>query len=191
MWHKKSISVNSSGRLKINLKEKPLINYYIIKICRRISAHVPSSSLEQFLQFSFMKSHFLYFHNNLNLRARYSLRLIGAVVAQSLGTWLGNRRVAGSSPARTTQYGVWTGSWRGASSPPGHYRGAHEQGTEPLTARGAILRGSPLALTSLHTLMHVCRSCLCLCISDPCVYNNRVKVEFPLVGQIRENKIKI
>ncbi len=30
--------------------------------------------------------------------------------------------------------GVWTGSWRGASSPRGHCRGAHEQGTETLTA---------------------------------------------------------
>ncbi len=45
---------------------------------------------------------------------------LGAVVAQSVGTWLGNWRVAGSSPAWTTQYGVWAGSWRGASSPPGH-----------------------------------------------------------------------
>ncbi len=78
--------------------------------------------------------------------------------------------VAGSSPARTIQYGVWTGSWRGASSPSGHYRGAHEQGTEPLTAWGAILRGSPLALTSLHTLMHVCRSCLCMCVFRTRVY---------------------
>ncbi len=39
---------------------------------------------------------------------------------------------------------------------PGHCRGAHEQGTEPLTAQGAILRGSLLALTSLHTLMNAC-----------------------------------
>ncbi len=32
------------------------------------------------------------------------------------------------------QYGVWTGSLRGASSPPGHCRGALEQGTEPPAA---------------------------------------------------------
>ncbi len=38
------------------------------------------------------------------------------------------------SKSSSSQCGVWTGSWRGASSPPGHYRGAPEQGTEPLTA---------------------------------------------------------
>ncbi len=43
-----------------------------------------------------------------------------------------------------------------------NYGGACEQGTEPLTVRGAILRGSPLALTSLHILMHVCISDLCV-----------------------------
>ncbi len=82
-------------------------------------------------------------------------RLLRTVVAQSAGTCLGNQRVAGSSPARTSQYGVWTGRRRAASSPPGCYQGACEQGTEPLTAPDAISRGSPLALTSLHTLMHV------------------------------------
>ncbi len=68
-----------------------------------------------------MKSLPLY---SMELEADYSKGFssgVGAIVAQSVGTWLGNRRVAGSSPARTTQYGVWTGSWRGASSPPGHY----------------------------------------------------------------------
>ena len=38
-------------------------------------------------------------------------------VAQSVGAWTGNRRVAG------------TATWRGPSSPPGPCRGALEQGT--------------------------------------------------------------
>ncbi len=38
-------------------------------------------------------------------------RYLGAVVAQSVGTWLGNQRVGSLSPARTTQYRVWTGGW--------------------------------------------------------------------------------
>ena len=58
----------------------------------------------------------------------------GAAVAQSVETWSGNRRVAGSSPTRTTEWSVdwWLErcqftSWRCC-------RGALEQGTEPLTA---------------------------------------------------------
>ncbi len=72
---------------------------------------------------------------------------------------LGTRRIAGS--------------WRGASSPPEHCRGALEQG---------ILWGSPLALTSLHTLMHVYRSCLCMCVFQAfvCVNNRVKKLNFPL-----------
>lgn len=49
------------------------------------------------------------------------------------------------------QYRVWTGRWRGTSSPPGHCQGGFEQGTEPLTAKW---------------LYHL--SPLCMCIGPVC-----------------------
>ncbi len=41
------------------------------------------------------------------------------------------------------QYGLWTGSWRGASSPPGQCQGAAEKGNKPLTARALDCVAAP------------------------------------------------
>lgn len=46
-------------------------------------------------------------------------KLKGVGVTESVGTLLGDRRVASLSP-RWTRYGVWIGTWKCASSPPGH-----------------------------------------------------------------------
>lgn len=65
-------------------------------------------------------------------------------VHRDLGTWVGNQRLACSSPHLDQ---IWTGSWRGAISPPGHCRGTLEQGTEPPKPLRAPVMGSP-TLTS-------------------------------------------
>lgn len=68
---------------------------------------------------------------------------------------------------------LWTGSWKGASSPPGH---CLEQAPEPPTAHTDI---SPWIVVIGHV-------CACVCISDLCVYtnnNNNTRVRtlnFPL-----------
>ena len=43
------------------------------------------------------------------LRHRVDIR---AAIAQSVGTWLGDLKVGGSSPTRTKKSMMWTGSWR-------------------------------------------------------------------------------
>ena len=59
------------------------------------------------------------------------IHVTGAAAAQSEGTWIGDRRVAGSRATRPSQCGARTGTWRGASSPPGDCRGVLERGTNP------------------------------------------------------------
>ncbi|XP_049891866.1 uncharacterized protein LOC126384694 [Epinephelus moara] len=59
------------------------------------------------------------------------------------------------------KYGAWTGSWRGASSPPGHCRGAPEQGTE-LPNRSERL--SWAAHYDISPLSAEYRSSLCVCV---------------------------
>merc|ERR1712035_20546 len=92
----------------------------------------------------------------------------GVAVAQSVRTWLGNRRVAGSSPTRTKRK-VWTGSWRGASSPPGHCRGALEQGTEPPQLLRAPVHGQPPHSDISPFNACIGPVCACVCVRT-CVY---------------------
>lgn len=51
--------------------------------------------------------------NEASVACRLYVSVDGVAVVQSMGTWLGNRRVR-------PKYEVWSGSWRGASLPPGH-----------------------------------------------------------------------
>ena len=67
------------------------------------------------------------------------------------------------------KFGVWTDSWRGAGSPPGHYIGAPEQGTKPrLGATDYMYVSSSLALTFLHCMclwvlfVFICNMGLCM-----------------------------
>merc|ERR1712035_250781 len=104
----------------------------------------------------------------------------GAAVAQSIGTWLGNRRVAGSSPRpdQNMERGLVAGEVS-----------VHLLGTAevPLSKApnpqllGRPSMGSPLTLTSLH-LMHVKGPvCACVCFRPVCICKNRVKTwNFPL-----------
>ena len=106
-----------------------------------------------------------------------------AAVAQSVGTWSWNRRVAGSRPDRTKK-SEWAGSWRGASSPPRPLQRC--PWARHLTSKLLPWHWVPGSLSALPPLLS---ACVCACISSPvcamCVNTTEWGKKCPCKGLIK------